>query len=99
MRFMSDDFSRKNLEDLFRSIADEVGRSVDDIARFTGLDAEQARRWADGAGEWLRAPAENAAPHRAEAPRPAAETRPAGTPPSSDDPLHSAGPHPLDLPT
>jgi hypothetical protein len=95
---MSDDFGRKNFEDLLRTIAGEVSRSADDIARMTGVDPDQAKRWIDGAGDWLRQQAEGATAQPA-AERPAEETRPAATPPAGDDPLHGAGPNPLDVPT
>jgi hypothetical protein len=104
----SDDDDREKFEDTLRSIAEEVGRSVerlmmnldvDEIADSFGVDATRAREWADTAGSWLRSQAEHLGdevaaragqPQRPEQPQP--ET-------AADDPLRSAAPHPLDLPT
>ena len=107
MEGMSDDDDRpKSFEETLRAIADEVTRSIqkvsltdlDDIARATGVDAERAKRFIDGAGEWLRAQADSfggmpfpgspfgGEPRREESP-------------SWGDPLHGAGPDPLDVPS
>jgi hypothetical protein len=99
---MRDDEPQENsIEAWMRAIADEVSRSmgrlsdidVDDLARTAGIDPEQARRWAEGAGRWLRGqvefPTEGAAP-------PEPTERPEAAP---HDPLRGAGPHPLDVPT
>ena len=96
---MSDEDKPRSFEEALRAIADEVVRGMetvqqgdlDDIARAYGVDAERAKRFMDGAGDWLRAQAEafNAA-------SPFPEARPA---PSWDDPLRGAGPDPLDTPT
>jgi hypothetical protein len=66
------------------------------------IDVDEARAWAERAGEWLNQqmegrpgppPAEDAGPSRpADPPRP-------GGPLRGDDPLRGAGPHPLDVPT
>jgi hypothetical protein len=94
---MSDEDKPKSLEETLRQIADEVQRGIqrvqqgdlDDIARAYGVDAERAKRFVDGAGEWLRAQADNLGgapfPGRPETPW--------------DDPLRGAGPDPLDVPT
>jgi hypothetical protein len=90
-----------NLEDMFRSMARELGASVqraiervdvDELAESVGVDAERAREWAESAGSWLSAQAERlgdeVASRAAHAPTPARR-----------DPLFGAAAHPLDLPT
>jgi hypothetical protein len=97
---MEDDDKPKSFEETLRGIADEVQRSIqrvqqgdlEDIARTYGVDAERAKRFIDGAGEWLRAQAENLGG----APFPGGSA-PAPTP--WVDPLRGAGPDPLDVPT
>jgi hypothetical protein len=106
-----DDANRNSFEDAARLLAEEVSRAVerisridvDEIARTAGVDAERARRWIDDMGRWLReqadtvgrAPFETAEPwDDARAPT----DRRTQSPPSGDDPLRDAGPHPLDLP-
>ena len=75
---------------------------LDDIARTYGVDAERAKRFMDGAGDWLRAQADA---FNAYGPFPAgeSESRPAEPAKSAsswdDDPLRHAGPDPLDTPT
>jgi hypothetical protein len=89
-------------EDAMRSLARELGNSIeramegtelDDIANMFGLDPAVARRWVDEASGWLRLHAEDLG---------------AGGPASSseelrrfapDDQFRAAAPHPLDLPT
>ena len=109
-----DDGNRDSFEEMIRAIAREVSRSVedmtqidlDDIAGSVGVDPERARQWLDGAGQWLRSqtagpqesrPAPTPEPHQP----PAADGRGDGrhAAPAGEDPLSSAGPHPLDLPT
>jgi hypothetical protein len=90
----------ENFEDMFRALARELGRSaeritrfdVDEIANAIGVDPDRAREWADTAGDWLRAQAENIGDEVALRAAGAARQ-------SSEDPLRSAAPHPLDLPT
>jgi hypothetical protein len=106
-----DDGNRDSFEEMIRAIAREVSRSVedmthidlDDIAGSVGVDPERARQWLDGAGQWLRsqsAEPQDGAPSPAPAPAPAPEpTKPTAQPAAGEDPLSSAGPHPLDLPT
>ena len=97
---MSDEDKPRSFEEALRAIADEVVRGIEkvqqgdlhDIARAYGVDAERAKRFMDGAGDWLRAQAEA---FNAAVPFPT-ETRPA---PMWDDPLRGAGPDPLDTPT
>jgi hypothetical protein len=101
-----DDGNRDSFEEMIRAIAREVSRSVedmahidlDDIAGSVGVDPERARQWLDGAGQWLRS--QTAGPQDS-APSPTPEPRmpEPRKPIASDDPLSSAGPHPLDLPT
>ena len=99
---MSDD--RHGFEDLFRKFAEEVERGIerasedlDGLARMSGMDPDDARRWMEAAGQWVRGQVEGAAPGGPGGPAQPAE-RPAG-PLRADDPLHGASPHPLDLPT
>src|SRR2546421_3220986 len=109
------DENEDSFEETVRSIARELGRSVeramervdlDDIAETIGVDPANAREWAENIGGWLRTQAEHlgdevaqrgaARPHPG--PPPEDSTR-APTPPAGEDPLSSAGPHPLDVPT
>jgi hypothetical protein len=92
-----DDPDRNNFEDVARVLADELSRAVerlsqidvDEIARSASVEAERARRWFDEVGRWLRdqGDAIGNAPFVSGGPR------------AAEDPLRSAGPHPLDLPT
>ena len=97
-----DDASDESFEETLRSIARELGKSVEramdnvDLGEFAdtiGVDAAVAKEWAESAGGWLRAHAESVGDEVTL--RAAGARRPAG----SEDPLRSAGPHPLDLPT
>ena len=66
---MSDHFgSDESFEETVRSIARELGRSVeramervdlDDVADTIGVDPTSAREWAENLGGWLRGQAEN----------------------------------------
>lgn len=105
---MSED--RPGFDDLFRRLVDEVQRGIerasddlDELARASGVDPDDAKRWIDGAGQWLREQVEGGEPPRPTGDGPASPDeprteRPAG-PLRADDPLHGATPHPLDLPT
>jgi hypothetical protein len=94
---MSDD-DVNGFEAWLRAMAREI--DVDEIARRTGIDPEQARQWADTAGQWIRGRAEEAADassssHRAPQPE---DRMPADVP--TDDLFDTAaGPHPLDIPS
>jgi hypothetical protein len=98
---MEDEDKPKSFEETLRAIADEVQRGIqrvqqgelEDIARSYGVDADRAKRFIDGAGEWLRAQADTlgGAPFPGD-PEPAPET-------PWIDPLRGAGPDPLDVPT
>jgi hypothetical protein len=102
----------ETLRAIAREVGRSVERAMSevDLDRFAGtfgLDADQARDWVENAGSWLRGQAEGLGDEWGSQ-RPGAH-RPAGkedTPdhrPShvdkADDPLRSAGPHPLDIPT
>ncbi len=111
------DGSDESFEETVRSIARELGRSVEramervdfeDVADTIGVDPASAREWADSIGGWLRAQAESfgdEVAHRtsgAPAPEPRREPAPAAADSpsrSGTDPLSSAQPHPLDLPS
>ena len=91
-----------SLEEMFRSMARELGDSVeraieqldvDEIAGSIGVDPDRAKEWIETAGSWLRARAESFGEQIV--PRPSAPARK----PAGDDPLFGAVPHPLDLPT
>ena len=109
----ANDANNEGFEEQVRAIAEELGRSVeramnqvdvDGIAGAFGIDPNRAREWAEGAGGWLRSQAEHLGDEVASRPpfpesgRPADEPRRAA-PSSEEDPLRSAAPHPLDLPT
>jgi hypothetical protein len=121
----SDDGNNESFEEQVRAMAEELGRTVeravnqvdlDRIAGAFGIDSERAREWAEGAGGWLRAQAENLGDEVASRHAPT-EPRSSGDPtdprasaadapaeahraaPAGDDPLRSAAPHPLDVPT
>jgi hypothetical protein len=93
---MSDDEQRDDFEETLRAMAQNVGDSLkrlmggdfdlDDVVRASGVDPEEARRWAQAAGEWLST---RSGPFHGE---------PAGPKPA-EDPLRGADPHPLDVPT
>ena len=108
---MSDDEpDRNSFEDIARMLSEEVSRAVerlsqidvDELSRTANAEAERARRWVDDLGRWLREQSDavgSAAFGAAEAwDSTAPADRPARSRPG-EDPLHNAGPHPLDLPT
>jgi hypothetical protein len=97
-----DDEHDENLEDTLRSIARELGDSVqrkasefdmDELADSIGVDADRAREWVESAASWLGRRFETLG-EDIKVPDP--WRRPAPTP---ADPLRGAGPHPLDMPT
>ncbi|HET6547156.1 MAG TPA: hypothetical protein VFG79_01780 [Solirubrobacter sp.] len=98
---MSDEDKPKSFEETLRAIADEVTRGFEraqqgdfeDIARSYGVDPERAKRFVEGAGDWLRAQADNLGG----TPFPGAVRPPEPT--TWEDPLRGAGPDPLDVPT
>ena len=103
---------RRNFEDIARALADEVNRAVervseidvDEIARTVNAEAERARLWLDELAERLRPPGDVAGDARSWAAdqwrsRATPADGPVGRPPAGEDPLGTAGPHPLDLPS
>jgi len=98
---LEDDESHESFEETVRSIVREVSRSIervaqvdlDEVADAIGVDLVRVRDFADSAIGWLRAHAEALGEDKAfggGGPRGAA---------ADEEPLPSAGPHPLDLPT
>lgn len=96
------DAGGESFEDALRSIASELGRyiersidnvDVDELAGSFGVDAGAAKEWIESAGGWLSGHTENLGEQLAR--RAAGPERPA----PRVDPLGSAGPHPLDVPT
>jgi hypothetical protein len=103
----ADEHDFGNIEETLRSIAREVGRSVeramdqfdvDELAQRFGVDPLQARDWAESAGGWFRTQAEAFGEDMATSAHAAGQHKPAD-PAEAEDPLRSAGPHPLDMPT
>jgi|1186.fasta_scaffold288174_2 hypothetical protein len=89
-----DDEQRDGFEEALRAMAQDLGDSLkrlmggdldlDDLVRATGVDPDEARRWAHEAGDWLNSQA----------------GRFQGDPGApAEDPLRGAAPHPLDVPT
>ncbi|MBE2314660.1 hypothetical protein DVA67_001640 [Solirubrobacter sp. CPCC 204708] len=104
---MDDEDKPKSFEEALREIADEVQRGIqrfqagefEDVARSYGIDTDRAKRFVDGAGEWLRAQTENLGDVGFPMPAPTPSPSPAKKPTWNDDPLSGAGPDPLDMPT
>ena len=98
-----------SFEETMREIAREVSRSVervmdqvdlDEIAGVIGVDPDRAREWFDSAGGWLRGQVENLGEDAAQRGTAQRDQTPVSDEARiADDPLRSAGPHPLDLPT
>jgi hypothetical protein len=92
-----------SFEEMFRSMARELGQSVerameqvdvDEIAGTIGVDPSRAKEWFETAGTWLRDRTESFGDEVAfRAPAPKQKPAP------DVDPLSNAGPHPLDIPT
>jgi len=102
----------ESFEDALRSIAAELGQyierslenvDVDDIADRFGVDSSTAGEWAENAGGWIRSLTSGLGEEIARRASGAGAWRPPGPTPGRgvvpSDPLHSAGPHPLDQPT
>jgi hypothetical protein len=89
----------RSFEEAARDIADELRRSIErasqtdpeEIVRAAGVDPDRVREWVDTASEWLRSQMEGAADRR--------DPRRGPAPPSGEDVLRDAEPHPLDTPT
>lgn len=97
-----DENNGESFEDIFRSIARELGRSVeravdnvelDDFADAIGVDPAAARDWVESTGGWLRSRAEQLGDDLA------SRVSGPGRAVTGEDPLQAAAPHPLDLPT
>jgi hypothetical protein len=109
----ADEFDREDLGETLRSIAREVGESierlagqadVDEFAGYVGVDPSRAREWVESTASWLGAQLEHLGEEMAaraeQAPAPADRSRTAREPhPVDEDPLRGAAPHPLDIPT
>lgn len=98
--------------ELGRSVERAVDNiDVDEFAQMFGVDAGAAREWVEGAASWLRSNAERFEddfpvrmpgpwrPPAGENPLRSERSQPSRDPLGSEDPLRSAGPHPLDMPT
>jgi hypothetical protein len=91
-----DDLDHNSFDDVARVLGEEINRffqrvsdiDVEEIARAANAEAERARQWMDELGRWLRAQGDAVSAERFAPDRPV-----------HDDPLRSAGPHPLDVPT
>jgi len=106
-----DEMNNESFEERVRSIAREVSRSaermarldMDEIAEAVGIDPERAREWVDSAGKWLRTQAENLGEDISfpdiSFPDMSFPDAPPKPTPADADTLRSAAPHPLDLPT
>src|ERR1700750_1349563 len=100
-----------NFEDIARALADEVSRArgrlsdidMEELARTASAEAERARHWVEELGGWLRDQSETLGntPFGGGMPwdtPPDSSSSSTGAAPSrAEDPLHGAGPHPLDL--
>jgi hypothetical protein len=91
----------ESFEETLRSMARELGRSVErmtqvdvgEIADAIGVDPLSAQEWVETAAGWLRGQVEGLGEDLADRVAHGREAAPA------EDPLRSAVPHPLDLPT
>ena len=78
---------------------------LDDVADTIGVDPSSAREWAENLGGWLRGQAENLGEEVANratpaCPEPRVQRTPSAAPkPTGTDPLSSAQPNPLDVPS
>jgi hypothetical protein len=110
----ADEAGPPNFEQILRAMAQQFGDSIertldqvdiDEVATRFGVDPEQARDWVDGATAWMRWRVDNLGDEMGgRMPGWPASSAPGTTPAkgadsTGDDPLRSAGPHPLDLPT
>ena len=100
-----------SFEEMVREIAREVSESVertasqvdiDGIANTIGVDPDRAREWLDTAAGMIRAQAERLGDefaNRSAGGRSHGRSARESDRSTADDPLRSAAPHPLDLPT
>jgi hypothetical protein len=109
----ADEFDNQGLGETLRSIAREVGESierlagqadVDEFAGYAGVDPARAREWVESTASWLGAQLEHFGEEmaaRAEQPPERADQPSArrGSHSVDEDPLRGAAPHPLDVPT
>lgn len=109
----ADEFDREGLGETFRSIAREVGESierlagqadVDEFAGYVGVDPERAREWVESTASWLGSQLEHLGEEMAARAEHSSEqaAHPQArrqTQPVDEDPLRGAAPHPLDVPT
>jgi hypothetical protein len=109
----ADEFDREGLGETLRSIAREVGESierlagqadVDEFAGYVGVDPSRAREWVESTASWLGAQLEHLGDEMAA--RAEQSSGHADQPqshrkphPVEEDPLRGAAPHPLDVPT
>jgi hypothetical protein len=109
----ADEHDRENLGETLRSIAREVGESierlagqadVDEFAGYVGVDPQRAREWVESTASWLGAQLEHLGDEMATRAEQAPEhgrqyEARRETHPADEDPLRGAAPHPLDMPT
>jgi hypothetical protein len=109
----ADENDRENLGETLRSIAREVGESierlagqadVDEFAGYVGVDPQRAREWMESTASWLGSQLEHLGDEMAtraeQAPEHGRESQARREPqPVDEDPLRGAAPHPLDVPT
>jgi hypothetical protein len=102
----------ENFEDRLRAFADQLNRSVqrfseldlEELADRYGVDSQQARAFADMAGQWLSDRMSGGDPLFSQPEPGARPSRPGPAPSPSPSPregasARSGGPHPLDAPT
>jgi hypothetical protein len=102
----------ETVRDIAREVGRSVERAmerfdIDEMADTVGVDPDRAREWADSAGSWLRSQFERLGDEAARqgfgGPQPSSQRNEPRTPEptrtTGEDPLRSAEPHPLDLPT
>jgi hypothetical protein len=100
-----DDERHETFGDMVRSIAREIGDSierlagqvdVDDLAGYVGVDRDRAREWVETTASWIGSQLEHFGDEvAARGSGAAAQDQPT----AADDPFRRAAPHPLDLPT
>jgi hypothetical protein len=103
-----DDPDRERFSDTVRSIAREIGESierlaeqvdVDEAAGYIGVDSERAREWVESTARWLGVQLEQFGEEVAARTEGAGFAAAQQRSHAAEDPLRGAGPHPLDLPT